>query len=371
MKIYINHRNAVKTLASLVVILSIALTSCTQVIVPPAAVPDTPAPVSTPEATAASENQNPLLPDFISVLAKVKPSVVAINTETVSYDIFNRPFQQEAAGSGWIFDDSGLIVTNNHVIEGANVIAVILSDGQRIPAEVVGADALSDIAVLKIKAPNLRKIEVGDTSKLQAGEWVLTVGNSLGLGITAKEGIISRVGVTLQGYSQQSVDKLIETSAAINPGNSGGPLVNMRGEVIGITSVKISTSGVEGMGYAIRLAEALPIIRELIQKGYIVRPWLGVASYDVDQFVKQQFSLAVDSGALVVQVSPNGPAEQGGIKQGDVIVQFDDKEIKGAQDLIAAILASEVGSKVKITYWRQDKKFETIVTLIESPTPAK
>jgi serine protease Do len=369
--------NFIKALIiALVVILLFSITGCIGINAEPAA-PSVTAPAPKAETipdwtpSISSDQANPVLPDFTSVLSKVKPSVVAINTELTGYDIFNRPYQQEAAGSGWILDDSGLVVTNNHVIEGANTISVVLWDGQSVPAEIIGTDALSDIAVLKINVPNLTKIAIGDTSKLEAGEWVLSVGNSLGLGITAKEGIISRVGVNLEGYSQESVDKLIETSAAINPGNSGGPLVNMRGEVIGITSVKISTTGVEGMGYAIRLGEALPIIQELIQKGYIVRPWLGVSLYNVDQFVKQQFNLAVDSGALVVQVSPGSPADQGGIKQGDVIVGFNDKEIKETQDVREAILASSVGSEVKITYWRDNNKSETSVTLSESPAPSQ
>jgi serine protease Do len=362
-------------LITLVVALMFAITACIPAATPVASSDTVPniAPATVPVTVpgVAPDQQNPILPDFISVLSKVKPSVVAVNTELTGYDLFNRPYQQEAAGSGWILDDSGLVVTNNHVIEGANIIAVVLWNGQSVPAKVVGTDAISDIAVLKIDAPNLTKIDIGDTSKLEAGEWVLAVGNSLGLGITAKEGIISRVGVTLEGYSQESADKLIETSAAINPGNSGGPLVNMRGEVIGITSVKISTTGVEGMGYAIRLGEALPIIQELVQKGYIVRPWLGVSSYDVDQFVQQQFNLAVDSGALIIQVSPNSPADKGGIQQGDVIVGFNDKEIKQTQDLREAILASKAGSEVKITYWRENKKSEVTIVLSESPAPSQ
>ncbi len=350
-------------LTSLALIVLITLTACTP------AVMNATTPNITPRATL--EQQNPALPDFISVLAKVKPSVVAINTEMVGYDLFNRPFKQEAAGSGWILDENGLVVTNNHVIDGAKVIAVVLPDGQTIPATIVGADALSDLAVLRIKAQNLKKIEIANTSELQVGEWVLSVGNSLGLGITAKEGIVSRIGVALQSSSQESIDKLIETSAAINPGNSGGPLVNMRGEIVGITSIKIATSGVEGMGYAISIGEALPIIQELIQKGYIVRPWLGVSVYDVDQFVKQQFGLAVDSGALVIQVSPNSPADKAGIQQSDVIVRFDDQEITGSQELGKAIRSSKVGNKVEITYWRKNTKNKTLVTLTESPAPAK
>ena len=364
--------NSIKILLITVAVVTLfALTTCTPAAMPAASANTASDTLPDTVPSAVPVQQNPVLADFISVLSKVKPSVVAINTELTGYDIFNRPYQQEAAGSGWILDDSGLVVTNNHVIEGANIIAVVLWDGRSIPAEVVGTDALSDIAVLRIDAPNLTIMDIGDTSKLEAGEWVLSVGNSLGLGITAKEGIISRVGVTLQDYSQESVDTLIETSAAINPGNSGGPLVNMKGEVIGITSVKISTTGVEGMGYAIRMGEALPIIQELVRKGYVVRPWLGVSLYNVDQFVQQQFDLTVDSGALIVQVSPDSPADQSGLKQGDVIIGFDDSEIKTTQDVREAILASEVGSEVKITYWRGNKKAEITVVLSESPAPSE
>jgi len=357
-----------KLLVAVTITMLFTLTACTTATATPAE-----SPVTTPDTvpSVTTSQQNPVLPDFISVLSVVKPSVVAINTEIIGYDLFNRPIKQEAAGSGWIFDESGLVVTNNHVIEGAKDIAVVLSDGQSIPATVVGADSLTDLAVLKIDAPNLDKIEIADVSKLQVGEWVLSVGNSLGLGITAKEGIISRIGVTLQASSQEPIDKLIETSAAINPGNSGGPLVNMRGEIVGITSIKIATSGVEGMGYAISIGEALPIIQELIKNGYIIRPWFGVGVYDVSPFVQQQFGLAVDSGALVTQVSQNSPAEQAGIQQGDVIVRFGDKDITGSQELVEAILSSGIGSTVEITYWRGNKKNKTSATLIESPAPSK
>jgi serine protease Do len=356
-------------LSAVAVLLAVA--ACALAPLPPATGTTTTSPPqnSAVAATPQTNEQNPVLPDFVSVLAKVNPSVVAIRTEMVTYDIFNRPLTQEAAGSGWIYDDSGLIVTNNHVIQNAKDIAITLSDGRTVPASLVGADILSDLAVLRIKAPNLAKIALADPSELQVGDWVLSVGNSLGLGITAKEGIVSRIGVSLQISTAQEVDNLIETSAAINPGNSGGPLVNMRGEIIGINSIKIATSGVEGMGYAINIGAATPIIEELIQKGYVVRPWLGISVSDIDPFLQQQFNLAVDSGALVAQVAGGSPADKAGLKAGDVIVAFDSKQIKGAQDILQAISAAKIGDKVEITYWRGDSKRTTQATLTQSPPP--
>lgn len=313
--------------------------------------------------------QTPLLPDFVSVVAEVRPSVVAINTEVTNLDIFNRPFTQEGAGSGWIIDEVGYIVTNNHVIEGAESITVTLADGRTLPAGVVGTDALDDLAVLKIDATNLVVLDVGDSSLAQVGEWVLAVGNSLGLGITAKEGIVSRIGVSIPVSAAQTLDDLIETSAAINPGNSGGPLVNMRGEVIGITSIKIATVGVEGLGYAISTNGAMPVIRELIQKGYLVRPWLGIVVRDVDQFLSLRYDLAVDKGAFVIQVAPSSPAVLAGIEPGDVIVSIDGKGVNNGQELVQAIHSSEVGQTIEITFWREDVRRTASAVLIKSPPP--
>jgi serine protease Do len=356
------------TLIAVAVLLS--LSACAAASLPPTTdTPTSPPQSSVVATTPQTSEQSPLLPDFVSVLAKVNPSVVAIRTEMVTYDIFNQPYTQEAAGSGWIYDDSGLIVTNNHVIQDAKKIAVTLSDGRTVPASLVGADSLSDLAVLRINAPNLTKIALADPSELQVGDWVLSVGNSLGLGITAKEGIVSRLGVSLQISTAQSVDNLIETSAAINPGNSGGPLVNMRGEIVGINSIKIATSGVEGMGYAINIGNATPIIEELVQRGYVIRPWLGISVSDIDPFLQQRFNLAVDSGALVVQVAGDSPADKAGLKVDDIIVDFNGKQIKGAQDIVQAVSTAKIGDKVEITYWRGDSKRTTQATLVQSPPP--
>ena len=337
---------------------------------PPAT--DTTGPIDPKWTPAPAESQAPVLPNIADVVAKVKPSVVAINTEVITYDIFNRPFAQQGAGSGWIIDKNGVIVTNNHVVEGAKSITVTLVDGKTFQVNInaVFTDPLTDLAVLKINAKNLPAADIGNSSQLRVGDWLVAIGNPLGLGISAKEGIVSRVEVPITVSSGQTLYDLIETSAAINPGNSGGPLVNMAGEVIGITSVKIATIGVEGMGYAISTNVAMPIIERLIQTGYVVRPWLGVVLRTVDQWISLRYSLAVDKGVFVTEVAPDSPADKAGINAGDVIVGFQGEEVTTAQELIQAIHSSQIGQEVEITFWQGDTKKTTEATLIESPPPS-
>ena len=363
----------------LILILSLSLgTSCSfscafpriETLPPPSPPPpEITAPTSPEWTLPPAETQNPPLPDFVSVVAKVKPSVVAINTEVATYDIFNRPFTQEGAGSGWIIDEDGLIVTNNHVVAGAKTITVTLADGRTFPAGVVGTDALADLAVLKINDTNLPTANIGDSSKLRIGEWVLAIGNALGEGITVKEGIVSRLRVSIQVSQGQTLYDLIDTSAAINPGNSGGPLVNIAGEVIGITSAKLAAIEVESLGYAISINAAMPIIEELVKTGYVVRPWLGVVLYTVDQYAVFRYGLAVDKGTLITELAPGSPADKAGLEVGDVIVSFEGKEITTAQELIQAIHSCQIGQEVEITYWRGETKNTTYTILIERPPP--
>jgi len=328
-------------------------------------------PTWTPPPSESSGNQTPILPGIADVVALVKPSVVAITTEVVTLDFFNRPFTQQGAGSGWILDENGIIVTNNHVVEGARSITVTMDDGSiyTIGPEAVFTDALNDLAILKIDAQKLPALKIGDSSKLRVGEWVVAIGNALGQGIRATEGIISRQGVSIPVAQGQTLYDLIETTAAINPGNSGGPLVNLAGEVIGITSAKIATIGVEGMGYAISTETTIPIIEELIKNGYVVRPWLGVVLYTVDQFAVMTYSLAVEEGVLITQVVPDSPAAKAGIAPGDVITGFAGEEIASAEQLIRVIHASEIGQNVEIIFWRGDTENTAETVLAERPSP--
>ncbi len=339
------------------IVLLLLVTSCFAIDIsppPPSSPPQEPAPTEPGWTLPPVVSDAPLLPDFVPVVNKVKPSVVAIST--VTYDIFNQP--HEGAGSGWIIDEDGYVVTNNHVVEGAELITVTLDDGRAFSAGIVGTDFLADLAVVKIDAENLVKVNVGDSSKLVVGEWVLAIGNSLNLGVTPSEGIVRSLGASVPVSAGQTLYGLIGVSAPINPGNSGGPLVNMRGEVVGITTVKIAMVGVEAMGWAISSRIAMPIIEDLIQNGYVIRPWFGVLIHP--RYVE---------GALIVQVSPDSPAGKAGIKPDDVIVGFDGKEIRNAEDLIQAIHSSQIGQRVEITVWRDNIKETTYATLMETPPP--
>jgi serine protease Do len=363
-------------LASLVIIVFLLVASGCQFIPIYTSTPSTTTPPATTAVTPinpgwtppSTDGQELVLPSIADVVALVKPSVVAINTEFTSYDIFNRPFTQQAAGSGWIIDEDGLIVTNNHVVENADSVTVTLVDGRTFTAETVRTDVLSDLAIVKVNASNLPAAKVGDSEALLVGDWVVAIGNSLGMGISATSGIVSATGVSLDVSAGQTQDDLIQTDAAINPGNSGGPLVNMAGEVIGITSVKIAQVGVEGMGYAISSNTATPIVEQLVQQGYVIRPFLGVQNLlTVDQTAAAFYSLSVDQGALIRGVLAGGPAEQAGLQAGDVIVKFDDQDVADVSDLLRVLYSSQIGQEVKITFWRGDSQSSTYLTLAESP----
>ena len=315
--------------------------------------------------------QSEELPSIADVVAQVKPSVVAITTEVTVRDFFNRQFTQEGAGSGWIIDESGIIVTNNHVVEGASSITVTTDDGTNYTADIdsVATDPLNDLAILKIDAEGLPALNRGCATDLRVGDWVIAIGNALGQGIRATEGIVSRKNVSLPVDQGQTLYDLLETSAAINPGNSGGPLVNLAGEVVGITSAKIAQIGVEGMGYAISIDTACPIIEELVTTGYVVRPWLGVGLYTVNQIAVSQLGLSVEEGVVLLQVVENGPAYDAGLRENDVIVKINDEEVLTVEEFTRVLYAVEIGESIEITYWRGNSKSTVSVIPEASPPP--
>jgi serine protease Do len=328
-------------------------------------------PVDTSWSPPQPQTESPTLPSIADVVEKVYPSVVAINTEVVTLDIFRTPLTQKGAGSGWIIDPNGIIVTNNHVVEGAKKVTVELSDGRTFEAdpENIHADQLTDLAVIKVNATDLPAASIGDSTRLRVGDWVVAIGNPLGEGIRAKEGTVSGLKVSLDVEQGQTLDDLIETSAAINPGNSGGPLVNMKAEVIGITSAKVAAVGVEGLGYAISTKTAIPIIEQLIKQGYVVRPWLGVTLYTVDQYVATINHLPIDRGVVVAYVSPGSPAAKAGLQEFDVITQFKGEDVTTAEQLINAIHESNIGEQVTVTFVRGNQTTTTSVRLIQNPSP--
>ena len=337
---------------------------------PPANTPGPP--IDTSWSPPQPKAEVPTLPSIADVVEEVYPSVVAITTEVMTLDIFRTPRTQKGAGSGWIIDKDGIIVTNNHVVEEAEKVTVELSDGRIFEAnpQNIHIDPLTDLAVIKIDATNLPAASVGDSAKLRVGDWVVAIGNPLGQGIRAKEGTVSGLKVSLDVDQGETLGDLIETSAAINPGNSGGPLVNMKAEVIGITSAKIAAVGVEGLGYAISTKTAIPTIEQLIKQGYVTRPWLGVTLYTVNQHIAMVNRLPVSKGVVVAYVKPGSPAAEAGLQQLDVITHFKGKEVIAAEEVINAIHNSNVGEEVTITYVRGNETKTTSARLIQSPPPS-
>jgi serine protease Do len=328
-------------------------------------------PVAAATTVPVQISSGPALPNIASVVAKVRPSVVAINVDITTYDIFRGPGSEKGAGSGWILNKQGYIVTNNHVVEGAQKVTVSLADGRDFVAEDVRTDPLTDIAVVRISADNLTPADVGDPSRLNVGDWVTAMGNSLGMGISATKGIVSALSVTLESAPGEALRGLIQTDAAINPGNSGGPLVDMTGGVVGINSMKIAEVGVEGMGYAISVNEALPIINELISSGYVVRPSLGIGITSVNRAVARWYGLSQSSGVLVTEVVRNGAGDNAGIKAGDVIIALDGKPVASEAEFTQAVNTRKVGQQVSVTYYRGRNQNTVSATLAQSLPASK
>ena len=346
------------------IILSIAIIGCTS----STSSATIPTPTSAPTQTATPpEDYN--LPSITDVVDQVNPAVVSIVVGTVSYNWFMQPVPSEQAGSGVIIDTEGYILTNNHVVEDGTSITVSLTDGRSFDATLVGTDPSTDLAVIKIDGGDLPTASFGNSSALRVGEWVVAIGNALALegGPTVTVGVISAMGRTIEVDSETTLYNLIQTDAAINPGNSGGPLINLNGEVIGINTAKISSVEVSGVGFAISADSALPVIDELITKGYVSRPYLGISLVTVTPAIVRSYDLNVDKGALIYYLNPGTPAANAGLRPGDVITVFDDIEIETADDVILAIRNHSIGDTVQIKYYRGSSLQIASVTLIEKP----
>jgi len=304
------------------------------------------------------------------LVARVAPAVVSIVTESVSYNWFWQPIPQTGAGSGVIVSPDGYIVTNNHVVENANKVTVTLSDGRTFEATIVGADAQTDLAVVKIDASNVSYLHFLSNSleQLSVLDTVVAVGNALALpgGPTWTLGVVSNLGRSIQVETGVVLNDLIQTDAAINSGNSGGPLVNMAGQVVGI-NVAIA-SNAENIGFAISTDTAIPVIQSLITRGKVVRPWLGVQVTTVTPAIQRYYNLSVNTGALITSVTSGSPAYRAGLRAGDVIVRIDSQVINTAQDLSAAVGSHRVGDQVEITYYRGNVQQVATATLEESPS---
>lgn len=328
-------------------------------------------------------------PDFVQLAKQLKPAVVNISTEKKPkqqrrqqlrpfgsspfgadpfQDFFDRFFDeqipqsraQKSLGSGFVISEDGYILTNNHVVDGADEIKVKFADGRELKGELKGSDAKLDLALLKVSSGDkLTVAELGNSDEIEVGEWVMAIGNPFGLAETVTAGIVSAKGRVI---GSGPYDDFIQTDASINPGNSGGPLFNARGEVVGINTAIIA--GGQGIGFAIPVNMAKSIIPQLRDKGKVTRGWIGVSIQPVTKDLADSFGLSDARGALVSEVTPESPAEKGGIRSGDIIVSFDGKAIKEMNDLPRLVAATSTGKSVTVKVVR-DGKEEALTIAIE------
>jgi serine protease Do len=286
-------------------------------------------------------------------------------------DRIPRESRQTSLGSGFIIDKEGYILTNNHVVEQTDEIKVKLANNKEYNAEIVGRDPKTELALIRIEAEeDLKPLPMGDSEELEVGDWVLAIGNPFGLDHTLTVGVVSAKGRTAVGITDY--EDFIQTDAAINPGNSGGPLINLKGEAIGINSAILSQSGgYMGIGFAIPINMAKDLVPQL-KKGKVIRGWLGVSIQGITPELKEKFNLDKAEGALVSEVNSGGPAEKAGIKQGDVIVSFDGKKIRDTSELPFVVASTPVGKTVTVEAIRSGKKkrFEVVIAKLEDETEA-
>ena len=295
---------------------------------------------------------------------EVGPAVVGITNKAVARDWFNNQVQvEQGVGSGVIFRADGYIVTNYHVIAGAQEIVVSLPDERSFTGQVIGADELTDLAVVKIDATDLKVAEFGNSDDIMVGETAIAIGNPMGLEFqgSVTSGVISALNRTLDINERQL--KLIQTDAAINPGNSGGALVNADGKVIGINSAKLAANGVEGMGFAIPINSVRAIVDELMSNGKVLRPYIGVGVFDKETAARQGYRLNAEKGVYVEEITLNGPADKAGIRRGDLILEIDGKEINKVGELRAVILEHKAGDTIRVKIERDGSKNDVDVVL--------
>ncbi|MCX7705329.1 MAG: DegQ family serine endoprotease [bacterium] len=331
---------------------------------------------------------------FVQVVKMVKPAVVMITTEkTVTYrywnpfedDFFDRFFEdfgvprfrqqqpktykkkQEGLGSGFIVDEEGYILTNNHVIQGVDKILVKLMDSERrYEAKIIGTDPRTDLALIKIDAGRrLPTVVLGDSEAIEIGEWAIAIGNPMGLEETVTIGVISAKGRSVLGTSPY--EDFIQTDAAINPGNSGGPLVNIKGEVIGINTAIIAPYMAQNIGFAIPINLAKKVFKELKSKGKVTRGFLGVYLQPLTEELASSFGLKETKGALVSDVIPDTPAEKAGLKPGDIILEFNGKPVSDVKDLQQKVADANVGDNAVLGIWREKKKITVPIKIAERP----
>lgn len=333
------------------------------------------APFSTPldsDHDSAGHSDNILLDAYsravTAAVERVSPSVVNVEVHQASGRTRSgEPRERRGGGSGFVFTPDGLILTNSHVVHDATRIGITLSDGRRFPAYTIGDDPATDIAVIRIDAPNLRPIELGDSQQLQPGQMAIAIGNPYGFQSTVTAGVISALGRSLRSYSGRLIEDVIQTDAALNPGNSGGPLVNSQGHVIGVNTATILPA--QGICFAIGINTAKFVASRLLRDGRIRRSYIGVSAQTVPihRRVVRFYNLSKETGVVVVGVESNSPARTAGVREGDVIVALDEKPVAGVDDLHRLLTDAQVGARCELTVIRHTER----VTLSIYPEEAR
>jgi len=326
------------------------------------------------ERPAHSQSDEDLLDGYsrtvITAAEKVSPSVVYIEVEqpirSRRPDAARTPPERRGSGSGFIFTPDGFILTNSHVVHGARKIEVTLSDGHKCETDLIGDDPDTDLAVIRINAPNLVPAQLGDAQRIRVGQLVIAIGNPYGFQYSVTAGVVSALGRSLRAQSGRLMDAVIQTDAALNPGNSGGPLVNSRGEVIGVNTAMILPA--QGICFATSIDTAKFVASRLIRDGKVSRSYIGLAGQNVPlpRRIVRYYDLAVDSGIFVVSFEANSPARKSGLREGDIIIGFDDHPTAGIDDLHKLLTEERIGRQSSLAVIRGTDKLTIDVTPEES-----
>jgi serine protease Do len=302
----------------------------------------------------------------LDVLEKVSKSVVNISTVKLVHHMFYQTVPVKGIGSGTIVDSQGYILTNNHVVHGAEKIAVTLWNGEVLEGKLTGACTVHDIAVVKVNKEGLTAAELGDSSQLRVGQRVYAIGNPFGLagGPSVTSGVISAVSRTIESENEM-LENLVQTDAAINPGNSGGPLVSLDGKVVAINTAIIPYA--QGIGFAIPINSAKNCAGETVENGVSMRPWLGIIGLSLTEDIARHYNLPTEQGVLVTRVVNGSPAEDSGMVDGDIILRMDGAAVNSVEDLVEEIHQRKVGQKIRITVLRRGSEQAFDVTLSRMP----
>ncbi|MCH7605845.1 MAG: trypsin-like peptidase domain-containing protein [Chloroflexi bacterium] len=342
----------------------------------------TPVPAVTPVPPTSTPNPEPTpvlmlqLPNVADTVERVRPAVVSIVVEVITRDLFGAPRSNFGSGTGVIFSPDGLVITNNHVIQGASTIIVTLDDGSQLEAGIVGADRLSDLAVLRIPGEEFTFMELKKGIKIRVGEWVIAIGNALALpgGPTVTVGVVSALGRTISGASGAGMYDMIQTDTVINPGNSGGPLISLNGELIGINTAVLRGGGrggppIEGIGFAINMETVVLVSEQLIIDGRVKWAWMGAFLDDLIPEIAAELGLPVREGVVIQQVVRGGPSDNAGIRPGNIILSMGGRKVATVTDL-TRLLRQEfsAGQEIKVEMFRGGSKEEVVLLLGERPT---